>query len=459
MVVEDLKWDQAVFDAAGADEVPVGETQDDWTHGDLDKGFEDAELVMDESFYTASLTHHPLEPRSCMAYWQNGKCYLHCSSQSIAIGHLATAGQIGVDMKDLVFISEFCGGGFGSKITGSSNMAIPAVLAKKTGRPVMHRVSRYEENYFGRARPAFHVKAKVGFKKNGPDQRHGPVRDPGQRSVRAPGRPGHGRGVASLTYQPESMRFRGVSVLTNTPPRAPQRAPGGAQINTILEPMLDRAARQLGMDRVEIRKLNAPEKGAKFGAELGSNVTTAYCDEALDKLAEMVDWEEAKQRSGQRNGNKITGVGLALASFTAGNFNYDGLMVITPEGRLRLHSGVGNLGTHSMADTSRVAADVLGMDWDQCDVLWGDTSRGVPWTCVQAGSMTTHSISRAVHAGAMDAKQKLQEIAAKDLGGSPEQYETEGGRVFRKGNPGRGMSLAQAAKRASSWAASTTGTR
>ena len=82
-------------------EIVNGEAQDDWSHGDLDKGFEDAELVIDESFYTAALTHHPLEPRSCMAYWQNGKCYLHASSQSIAIAHFATARQLGIEVQDL----------------------------------------------------------------------------------------------------------------------------------------------------------------------------------------------------------------------------------------------------------------------------------------------------------------------------------------------------------------------
>ena len=447
-VVEDFKWTRQDFADAGPDELPMGEAQDEWTIGDLDAGFAEADLVIEESFYNQSLTHHPMEPRSCMAYWQNGKVYLHASSQSIAIAHFATARALGIDPQNLVFISKFCGGGFGSKITGSVNMAIPAFLAKKTGRPVMHRVSRYEENYFGRARPALHVRAKIGWRKDGKltamdlfiVQDNGPF---GRQSDL-----GTAARVASLSYQPKAMRFRGVSVLTNTPPRAPQRAPGGAQITTMLEPLMDRAANQLGIDRIEIRRLNAPKNDAKFGTDLSRNVTTAYISEAMDKLAKLVDWEEAKSRSGQRNGSKVTGVAVGLSSFTAGASGFDGLMVIKPDGRLTIHSGVGNLGTHSFSDTSRVAADVLGLPWDKCDVVWGDTSEHIPWTCVQAGSMTTHSTTRAVHAAAMDAKQKLQEIAAKDLGGSPNQYDTADGRVFRKGNPSRSMSFARAARRA-----------
>ncbi len=448
-VIEEMKWDAAVFEEAGPDRLPMGPAQDEWTIGDLDAAFAEADLVLEQSFYNQSLTHHPLEPRSVMSYWQNGKAYVHISSQSVAITHGVLAGALGMETKDVVLISEFTGGGFGSKIVGTINMAIPPLLAKKTGRPVMHRVTRYEENYFGRARPALHINARVGFRKDGKVtgmdlfvvQDNGPY---GKQSDM-----GTAAGVASLAYQPSGMRYRGISVLTNTPPRAPQRAPGGAPITAMLEPMMDRAANQLGIDRLEMRKINSPVSQAKFEGNLESNVTTAYVDEAFDKLDAMIDWKSAKQRSGSRDGSRVTGVGVAMSAFTAGASGFDGLMVIRPDdGKLVLHSGVGNLGTHSYSDTSRVAADVLGMPWDQCEVVWGSTAKHLPWTCVQAGSMTTHSVTRAVHAAAMDAMRKLQEIAALDLGGSAEQYEVDEGRVFRKGSPSRGLSFAQAARRA-----------
>ena len=57
------------------------------------------------------------------------------------------------------------------------------------------------------------------------------------------------------------------------------------------------------------------------------------------------------------------------------------------------------------------------MPWEKCDVVWGNTGKNLPWTCVSAGSQTTHAMTRAAHAAAMDAKKKLQEIAAKTLGG------------------------------------------
>jgi CO/xanthine dehydrogenase Mo-binding subunit len=121
--------------------------------------------------------------------------------------------------------------------------------------------------------------------------------------------------------------------------------------------------------------------------------------------------------------------------------------VIRPDGRIAIQSGIGNLGTHSVIDVHRVVAEVLDVPWEKCDIVWGNTAKNLPWTCISGGSTTIHCMTRAAHAAAMDAKKKLQEIAAKDLGGRPEDYEVGNERVFHKGG-GRGMTFAQAAKRA-----------
>jgi CO/xanthine dehydrogenase Mo-binding subunit len=123
-------------------------------------------------------------------------------------------------------------------------------------------------------------------------------------------------------------------------------------------------------------------------------------------------------------------------------------MIIGPDGRLAVQSGIGNLGTHSVIDAARVAAETLAMPWDKVDVNWGNTSKHLPWTCRSVGSQTTHAMTRANMAGAVDARQKLLEIAAVTLGGTPEQYTIGGERVYRRANPSRGMSYAEAARRA-----------
>lgn len=444
--VRELKWTSADFDVPEGT-LPRGEPQMEWQVGDVEAGLAAADFVLEETLSHQSLTHHPLEPRSCMAYWQNGKLHFHGSTQSTARAHAALANLMGLELDDVVFVGQYCGGGFGSKITIQPLYAIPALLARKTGRPVMLRITRAEENYVGRARPGFQAWTRMGFRSDGRVtgldlyiiQDHGPYGISGD-IFTAPE-------VASLAYQPLNMRFRGMSVYTNTPPRSAQRMPGGEQIVAMLEPLMDKAARELGIDRLQMRLVNAPGHDALIGGER-TPVTSMFAKEALELGARTFGWTEKAALSGRRDGSRRTGVGIGVSPFHGGSSGFDGLLVIRPDGRLYIHQGIGNLGTHSFADTARAASDVLGMDWSDVQVLWGDSAQNLPWSSVQAGSQTTHAHTRANHAAAMDAKRKLQEIAARDLGGRPEDYETGDGRVYRRTSPGTGMSFARAARRA-----------
>jgi xanthine dehydrogenase molybdenum-binding subunit len=256
--------------------------------------------------------------------------------------------------------------------------------------------------------------------------------------------------TVSLLYQPPAMRWSGVSVLTNTPPRSAQSSPGGMQGVTIIEPILAKAARRLGVDQVALRRLNCPEGKAPFGPPMQGKLqyaTSAFLKEALDRGAEQFKWSERVARTPKRIGTKVRGVGVSLSTYVGGTIGFDGLLVIKPDGRVTFQSGIGNLGTANVIDVHRVGAEVLGVPWEKCDVVWGNTAKNLPWSCVSGGSQTTHAMTRAAHAVAMEARKKLQEIAAKSLGGKPEDYEVANERVFRKGG-GAGLSFAQAAQRA-----------
>jgi xanthine dehydrogenase molybdenum-binding subunit len=447
------KWTANDFAGAADGAMPMGEPGTEWAYGDLDAGFKQADLVLDETFHTQSTSHQPLETRTAMAHWQNGKLYLRCSTQSVVQTVASVAKWVGVEPGQVVVISEYTGGGFGSKIPGTHTLAVPALLAKKTGTAVMMRISREEEHCIGRCRPSLLARVRVGFRKDGRVtavdmfvlQDAGPYED--QYDLEA------APVMCSIAYQPMAMRFRGLSVLTNTPPPTSQRAPGGAQQNAIMEPVLAKAARKLGIDPVALHRINAPEGKALFGPPgkdgKRSYVTSAFVGKAIDRGADLFKWDERKARSGKRTGSKARGVGISVSPFIGGySIGYDGLMTIRPDGKLYVQSGAGNLGTHSVIDTARVAAEVLDVPWDQVEVVWGDTSRNLPWTCTSDGSQTMHAMSRSNHAGAMDAKQKLLEIAARDLGGRPRDYRVGGGRVYHSQNPSRRLTFEQAARRA-----------
>jgi xanthine dehydrogenase molybdenum-binding subunit len=450
--IERLKWTAGDFAAATDGQLPMGEPKEQWSYGDLERGFAEAALVLDETFVVNATGHHPMETRSAMAYWRGDTLYLHCSTQSVVRTVEPVARWVGIDPAKVVLICEYTGGGFGSKGAGAVSMAIPAVLSKKVGAPVMMRVSREEESYFGRARTNMTGRAKVGFEKDGRIraldiyvvQDNGPYGPMGDwRS---------GALSASLVYQPLAMRVRVANVFTNTPPRTQQRSPGPMQFNGIVEGVLTKAAKQLGVDQVAMRRINAPEGKAKYGPANAEGqrryVTGAFVKDALDRGAELFDWQTRLTRSGQRQGTKARGIGVAVGPHGAGSVGFDGLMILRPDGRLQVQSGVGNLGTHSTIDLARVAADVIAIPWEKVDVVWGDTAKGLPWSCMSVGSQTTHAMTRANLAGAEHLKRQLQTLAAQELGGRPEDYTLGGERVHRIGAPGRGLSYAQAGERA-----------
>jgi CO/xanthine dehydrogenase Mo-binding subunit len=255
--------------------------------------------------------------------------------------------------------------------------------------------------------------------------------------------------IVSLAYQPVAMRSRWVTILTNTPPRRAQSQPGGLQGHMIFEPLLAKAARQLNVDQVAIRRLNSPEGKAPVGPANARGqrpyCTSAFIKQALDKGAELFKWNERQAQNGKRVGTKVRGVGVAVSTFVAGSTGFDGLFIIKPDGRMYIQSGVGNLGTESVHDVHRVAAEMMGMPWEKCVISWGDTSKGLPWTCVSGGSQTIHAMTRAAHAAATDGLKKVKEIAAKTLGGNPAGYTVANERVS---GPGGSMTFAQVAQKA-----------
>ena len=245
-----------------------------------------------------------------------------------------------------MIISEYTGGGFGSKIPGAISMAIPALLSKKANAPVMMRITREEEHFIGRARPGIIARVKMGFRKDGRITAidmytvRTTVRTDAQGDARS------AASAVSLAYQPETMRWRSVTVLTNTPPKTSQRAPGGMQGIGIVEPIISKAAKKLGLDQVEVRKINAPAGHAPFGPPL-PNGKPGVRDERLRQGSARqgprpVPWESARSRRSttkHASGTKARGIGVAVSPYAGGSIGFDGLFVIKPDGRITVPVG------------------------------------------------------------------------------------------------------------------------
>jgi CO/xanthine dehydrogenase Mo-binding subunit len=151
---------------------------------------------------------------------------------------------VGIKPADVVVISEYTGGGFGSKSSSSVFIAVAALLSKKANAPVMMRISRDDEHAIGRARPAIHSRVKIGFRKTAASRHStasswsttGPMMSSAIRGLWAT--------MDRLSHQPLAMRWRALNVLTNTPPRGAQRSPGGYQASAVMEPILAESGAQ-----------------------------------------------------------------------------------------------------------------------------------------------------------------------------------------------------------------------
>ena len=270
------KWTAEDWKEVEAGRLPMRDAPDKWQYGDVDAALKEAAVVIDETIMCQSTSHQCMEPRTSMAYWQNGKLYLHASAQTTAHIARSVGRWSGAGPTEVVLFGEYVGGGFGGKNPETHmHTAIPAVLAKKTGRPVQMRITREEDNYIGRSRAGLHMRVRMGFRKDGRMtaldmfvvQNNGPFARAGDYNTCGV--------VASATYTPLSMRFRGTAVMTNTPPHGPQRGPGGTQSNVMFEPLITQGRAQArhrrsgdsqdqrARDRIEVRPARC-ERAAEF---------------------------------------------------------------------------------------------------------------------------------------------------------------------------------------------------
>ena len=442
-----IKWSIDQVTAFRNGREPMGaEFGSEWEYGDLAAQFAACSTVIEEPFVTIGQPHHSLESRTGMAYWENGKCYFHGSLQSHTVGHNALAGMLEMDPANLVFINENTGGGFGSKIFPYPVMAVTGRFARALNRPVQLRITRDEEFYIGSARSGMQGWIKIGLKEDG---RVGAV---DVAIINDAGSGGGGSGSSSaehisIMFQPEAMRFRGLSLYTNTTPRGAQRGPGQNEMAAVLAPMMDKAANLAGLDRVAFRRTNAPRMDGKIGERQGG-LSSSYMPEAIDKAAEMFNWQQKIAQPKQISATKVRGIGVGQGFHTAGANGYDGLIRIAPDGTIYLHTGVGNLGTYSYAAVVRAAAEALQCNWDNCVVVHGNSDLNLPHSTYQGGSNTIFTETRSSHVAALDIIEKMKEIAMAEFGGSTADYSIGEERVFLTSDSSKGMSYGEAAQKA-----------
>lgn len=449
VAISEIKWADADFST----DFPSnpGDWNMKWSWGDVQQGFSKADAVVERTMEAHPIATNPMEPRSNVVHWKpNGEITVWGSSQSVGVTHFGLASGLDVDPQKMTLIANYCGGGFGSKGSSYPAMAVPALLSKEVNRPVKMRGSRKEEFHWGNGRASEIYKFRIGATSDGRvtalDVQA--IADGGAYATGGLNALGASFDAISAELQPETMRVRGIQVLTSTPKRWPMRGPGENQIATAVTPVLDELSEKLGIDRLELYKRNAPDADdpGVVGADK-TEMTSAFVTEAYEKTAEEFDYESMKEKSGEREGSKVYGVGIGFGDHSSGYVGLDGLLRIRTDGVVEVRTGVGNLGTYSTHASPRVVAETLDVPWGQVKPMYGDSTEGA-FTQGQYGSNTTYTTSLAENVAAKTTVQYLKEIAAEELGGSPESYEVADGKVTHAEDASQSLTLAEAAQAA-----------
>jgi xanthine dehydrogenase molybdenum-binding subunit len=301
-----IKWTNEQFADAAEGRLPIGEPTEQWSYGDLDAGFKSAALVLDETFVVQSTGHHPMETRRRWRTGRTASCHPLLDAERRADGtgdralvrHRADGRRADQRVHRRRFRQQ--------RAAARSRCRFPALLSKKANAPVLMRHHPRRRKLY-RPRADEHDRPDAHRLREGrPHPRARSLHRPGQRIVWADGRPPVRRGLAaSIIYQPQAMRWRAISVLTNTPPRSQQRSPGPMQANGMIEPLIHQggqAARRRS-SRDPQNQLASGTCDVRSGTVRNGQrqrLTSAFINEALDKGKATFRWDERKAYSGQR---------------------------------------------------------------------------------------------------------------------------------------------------------------
>jgi CO/xanthine dehydrogenase Mo-binding subunit len=456
----DVDWEPlpGVFDAeeammAGAplvhDDKPnnIAMTMD-IERGNIAQAFAESDVIVEDTFQSMPQWHCSIETIGSVAeYAPNGKYTIHMNTQTLFNARYRIAAALGVPESDVRIIQSAVGGGFGGKSCDDNNALVAAVLARKARKPVKV-INTREEEFLAGCRPRVFMKitVKLGFKKDGHIRaKHIKViADNGAYSAKAPAITGVAAMRHDTCYKYTDVKTEAVLVYTNKIPTGAFRGFGNPSAEWAVEQAIDLGAHELGIDPIEIARLNAAETG--YVSPHGNRVTSCELKQCLDMADKMIDWKA-------KRANKIpnTGLGLACTVHVSGKRHfgdYDGssaTIKINEDGKALILSGEGECGQGAHTAMCQIAAEELGIRVEDVEVSRADTE--LTTFCLGAfASRLTYVSGNAVKNAAANVKQQLFEQAAEMLEANPEDLVAGDGRIFVRGAEGKNVTVADAAR-------------
>ena len=407
-----------------------------WGKGDIEAGFREADLIVENTF-TTQVTHQSyLEPHACVVKADpSGSAEIWaCSKTPFAVrGQLSNC--IGVAKEKLIFHPIHIGGDFGGK---GGFMDIPACyfLSLKSGQPVKMVMDYSEELVAGNPRHPSIIKVKTGVKKNGTIVAHHLdfIFDSGAYGSMKPAGYLIGASTCAGPYKIANCLIEERMVYTNKIPCGHMRAPGDPQGFFANESQMDIVARKLGMDPTEFKRKNMLQDGNE--TPIGGHIAHIRGVEALNKAIDLSGYKKPKPKN--------VGRGLSFSEWSPSGGEGSVFVGIDDDGKVKVSSPVVDQGAGVLTVIVECVGQELGVPADEIELEQLD-STSVPSDGGVGGSRATRVYGNAAYEAGTAARNELFSVVAQRMEMKPEELSVADGFVIHKPTKRR-MSFAEVVK-------------
>lgn len=406
--------------------------------GDIDKGFAEADLILEGEYVLGRPTPAYMEPNVCACQWDDhGKLTIWSSTQTAFMVRGALAEVLGLPLNKVRVLVDHMGGGFGAKQDLFQHEFLCALLAKETRKPVRMEFTRKETFVGGRSRHPGKIWLKQGFTKDGriTARQAKVIFNSGAYGSHGPGVTNVGTAAMTSLYRCENVDLEGRCIYTNTPIAGAFRGYGVVQTYFAIDLQVDEAAEKLGFDPARFKLLNAVREGDI--APSGHPLVGHGLEDCLRRGIEETDWA-AVRRQKTSSGVKRRGWGVGCEMH--GSSAYPGIkeqgnaiVKMNEDGSVTLLTGTAGLGTGAHTALAQIVAEELGVPFDSVSVVHGDTDV-VPWDIGAFASHTTYLGGRAAQIASAEVRRKVLDQAARRLEADAQTLSIEDGLIVIEGS-------------------------
>ena len=431
--------------------------------GNVEKGFREADLVIENTFKTSRPNNAPLERTTVICVpGSGGSIEVYGTTQGIHSMRMNIASSLGIPLHKVNCHRVYLGGSFGAHIHTGWIEPICAFLALLTGKPVRGEKTR-EEMFLSCGRHPMIMTLKTGVKKDGTltAQQFDVIDETGAYAVSGESKMVLAGGWFLSMYKCPNMKFTGKTVYTNTPPLTAMRGAGNPQVNFAVESQMDIIAEELGIEPISIRLKNHINTGDTFygqGPDVVCVVQSCGTEELLKRGADAIGWDRRADHSTDRPWVK-RGMGMARGFHTSGAgspkpskfiLDYSGAIVkVNEDGTAVLINAAADTGGGSLSTHAAIVAEELGLNYEDVVVYMGDTSMTL-FDVPTHASRGTYGAGLAVKKASEKVKEVLLKWASEMLEASVEDLVAEKGKIFVVGNPERWVTIKEVVEMAQS---------